>query len=684
MQRKNNIVLRLHRQRKPEQVLLPLVREDNGEALRVILEKQDNVTAEFIYRTEKKVRSGWLKLEIEQDGCRRSDNLEEELPVILEVETDIRPEAMTAMYLLNDWWTRPAFINDFSEIPELTQAIYGKLRNGYFFLLPMPGKQFKTQVKPGRENTLIFGMSACKGGISKLDEPVYAYAEADSLQEAVHACMAWAAEYHGIRLKEERNMPEMLKYLGWCSWDAFYTEISEEKVRAKGREFAEKNVPVRWMLMDDGWLSVHGDALYDLAPEKEKFPNGFAQMIRDIKRDTQVDWFGVWHALGGYWGGIEPGSDLAAKEQEHLYQNAPGKLIPWPDAAKGYGFYRDWYEYLKREGISFSKVDGQSAVHNYFENDLPLMTATRGMHGALEGAAAYFDGAVINCMGMAAENMFSRPQTAVARNSDDFIPKREDGFAEHLLQNAYNTPYQGELYVCDWDMFWTSHEDGLRHSLLRAISGGPVYFSDRIGETAPEVAAPLCYADGRLPQLLRAARPTQDCMFRDPRKDGVLKLTNAGAYANGKIGGVIAVYNLTHQEQTYRIGASDIPELSGKNCWIYDCRNQTAAACSAEEGREYRLAAGDFTWFLFVEDTEGKTFVGLVDKYISFDAVLWMHEIGGRLMGEICGGKTVGFLSKEPVKRVLCNGEDVTAQVEKKDCLYLLELNGQNAVVEVE
>lgn len=54
MQRKNNIVLRLHRQRKPEQVLLPLVREDNGEALRVILEKQDNVTAEFIYRTEKK------------------------------------------------------------------------------------------------------------------------------------------------------------------------------------------------------------------------------------------------------------------------------------------------------------------------------------------------------------------------------------------------------------------------------------------------------------------------------------------------------------------------------------------------------------------------------------------------------------------------------------------------------
>ena len=58
MQRKNNIVLRLHRQRRPEQVLLPLVREENGEALRIILEKQDNVTAEFTQRTEKRVRSG--------------------------------------------------------------------------------------------------------------------------------------------------------------------------------------------------------------------------------------------------------------------------------------------------------------------------------------------------------------------------------------------------------------------------------------------------------------------------------------------------------------------------------------------------------------------------------------------------------------------------------------------------
>ena len=80
----------------------------------------------------------------------------------------------------------------------------------------------------------------------------------------------------------------MFDYLGWCSWDAFYTDISEEKVREKAQELKEKNVPVRWMLLDDGWQSVHGQLMYDLMPEKEKFPEGFAKMIRDIKEHYQL------------------------------------------------------------------------------------------------------------------------------------------------------------------------------------------------------------------------------------------------------------------------------------------------------------------------------------------------------------------------------------------------------------
>ena len=97
---------------------------------------------------------------------------------------------------------------------------------------------------------------------------------------------------------------------------------------------------------------------------------------------------------------------------------------------------------LRREGIDFVKVDGQSAVKNYYENDIPVCRAARETHKALEGAAgAYMGGRLINCMGMSMENILGRQGSAMSRNSDDFLPNEPHGFTEHLLQNAYNAVY---------------------------------------------------------------------------------------------------------------------------------------------------------------------------------------------------------------------------------------------------
>ena len=60
-------------------------------------------------------------------------------------------------------------------------------------------------------------------------------------------------------------------------------------------------------------------------------------------------------------------------------------------------------------------------------------------------------------LGMAMENILSRPTSAISRNSDDFMPNKENGFVEHLLQNAYNSVYHDELYYCDWALrVWRS------------------------------------------------------------------------------------------------------------------------------------------------------------------------------------------------------------------------------------
>lgn len=622
--------------------------------------------------------AGRLKLELENESCRESWNLELERPVVLEAAFSERPLAVTAMYMFNEWWTRPSFVNTPGEVPAGTQVLYLKYNGGAGCMAGMAGENFKTLIEGGEGGELCFVMTACAGGIQKLDELVFVSTRGECLYEAVHAAFVWAAGKKHIRVRAKRRYPEMFEYLGWCSWDAFYTDITEQKVREKAAELKEKGVPVRWMLMDDGWLSVHDQLLYDYRPEPEKFPRGFSQMIREIKRDTDIRWFGVWHALGGYWGGVEAGSPLACQENEHLYRPLNGKLLPWPDAGKGYGFYRDWYEYLRGEGIDFAKVDGQSAVRFYYENDMPVCRAAGETHKALDGAAAYLDGALINCMGMAMENMLARPVSAVARNSDDFVPGREGGFAEHLLQNAYNALYQGEIYNCDWDMFWTTHEDAVKHSLLRAQSGGPVYFSDRIRETDPEILKPLVYSDGRLLRLKRPAIPAEECLFRDPQREGILKLTNYGDYGESKTAGGIALYNLTGNARRCRLSPGDIPELRGEtDCWVYDYFARRAFGCAVGEEVPAELAGDGYGWYWVLPRGGAGTVAGLLDKYNGFLAVESLCQEERQLTAVVREGGILGIFCEEDIAGLWCNGQEITELIERGKNLCLVDLSGR-------
>lgn len=610
-----------------------------------------------------------IRLNIENNACTENDNLRTEKPIRVYIPMEERPEKITAMYLFNEWWTRPAFVDDFQEIPDLTQTAFFKYKDRFSCLVPMVGREFKTYMVKGTETEACLEMTSWLGGQREVDEPLYVLADAPTLTEAVHKVFLWLAEYKGIRTREDRRLPEMFRYLGWCSWDAFYTDVTEEKLCQKANELMEKKVPVKWMLIDDGWLSTQDKLLCDFAPDKDKFPNGFKNMIRDIKSKGDIRWFGVWHALGGYWGGILPGSDLERKERDHLYRTVSGKLIPSPQ--NGGHFYSDWYEELRRQEIDFVKVDGQSAVPYYFENSLPVSEAARGMDQALESGAFYMDGAIINCMGMAMESVLARPTSAVSRNSNDFVPDKENGFAEHLLQNAYNAVYHNELYVCDWDMFWTEHEDRVKHSLLRAVSGGPVYVSDPIGKTDSEVLKPLVYGDGTILMMDRAAKPTEDCMFSNPMESGVLKLHNVASWGECGKGGGIAVYNLTERKQPYTLRPSDIADIAVVDTyWVYDFFGKRVFALNRNESYEGTLEEDGFAWFVMLPKNKTGSCLGLLDKYVGFMAVESIRENDGTQTVVVRESGSLGWISEREPGKVMVNADDVTGKVQKKDNLY--------------
>ena len=630
------------------------------------------IHAEVLESFEGGCRIGQIRLSISGGVLDEKTALEMETPIRVFLPVSKRPESITAMYLFNPWWTRPAFVERFQDIPARTQIAFFKYKDRFACFVPMVGSQFKAALNGGTETELCLELTACCGGQCRVEEPLYLYSEGSTLAEAVHTAFIWLAEAKRIRPRERRRIPEMFRYLGWCSWDAFRTGVAEDGLRQKAAELAEKRIPVNWMLIDDGWFTAREKQLCGFAPDREKFPNGFRDMTADIKAESPVRWFGVWHALGGYWDGIAPDGPLAVQESAYLYHCANGAVVPSPKT--GAGFYNDWYRVLAEEGIDFVKVDGQSAGPLYFENSLPVSEAARGMNEALEGGAYRMDGAIINCMGMAMENILARPVSAVSRNSDDFVPDKEDGFAEHLLQNAYNAIYHNEIYCCDWDMFWTRHADAVRHGLLRAISGGPIYFSDRVGDTRPEVLKPLIYTDGRVLMMDRSARPTEDCAFSNPLEGGVLKLHNVASWGGGK-GGGIAVYNLTGERQTASFTPADIPDLEiCERYWVLDYFRQTVRSLGRNERYGADIEGGGFAWYVILPGRGNGTCFGLVDKYAGFSAVESVQEDGSTTTAVLHEAGSVGWAARKPPEKVLLNASDLTNKVARRGDFYTLPI----------
>lgn len=134
----------------------------------------------------------------------------------------------------------------------------------------------------------------------------------------------------------------------------------------------------------------------------------------------------------------------------------------------------------------------------------------------------------------------SSKQTAVVRASDDFYPREPVSHTIHIAAVAYNSIFLGEIMQPDWDMFHSLHPAAEYHASARAISGGPIYVSDAPGKHNFDLLKKVVLPDGSVIRARFPGRPTKDCLFSDPTRDGssLLKIWNMNKY-----NGVIGVYN---------------------------------------------------------------------------------------------------------------------------------------------
>ena len=321
--------------------------------------------------------------------------------------------------------------------------------------------------------------------------------------------------------------------------------------------------------------------------------------------------------------GIDPDGEIFRDYKDCLIQTLEGRYVHSPKQEKAYRFYHAFHDYLRKCGTEFIKIDNQSMSRRFFKKLAPVGQVARQFHDAMEASVGqHFDNQMINCMGMANEDMWNRSVSPISRCSDDFQPENREWFTKHILQCSYNCLVLGQFYYCDWDMWWTDDGQAEKNSILRAISGGPIYVSDTLDRSRAEVLKPLILEDGRILRCDNPAMPTKDCLTQNPVNSGnVFKLQNT---CNGC--GVVAAFNLDDEEKkvTGTISPKDVEGLQGEEFAVYEHFSKEMRIMRPDESFSLQLEnSNEYKLYVIVPLKNGCGMIGRTDKFISPETVTY-------------------------------------------------------------
>jgi len=565
---------------------------------------------------------------------RDAFDFEEAIGVKIDCSDEI--ESILAISKESPYWTRPNFVPSLGEVTKETQGLLCKKKDGtYLVIVPVVGNEFKTELI-GKDGELYAKTYSWYEKSYFCDELLFVYAEGDDLFKLIHNCFSLAVELLGnrCRLREEKDYPEFLEYLGWCSWDSMQIRVNEDGLREKCEEFKEKNIPVRWAIIDDMWAEVrdfygqeyadfkemvdlmHRSKIYSYEADPIRFPNGLKHTVKMIN-DYGID-VGMWYPTTGYWAGLDKDGDAYKEVGQYTLLSNENAIVPDYNPEKAYMYYKKIFEFFRGAGVQFVKIDNQAMPQVHYKGMAPIGETARGAQSGIEAAVGEcFAGKLINCMGMASEAMWNRGSSAVSRCSNDFMPENRKWFRTHILQCTYNGLIQGQLYYNDFDMWWTDDEQARKNSLLRAVSGGPIYVSDKIGRSNADILKPLALSDGRILRCERPGVPTEDCLFDNPRtSENVFKVQNI---ANGC--GVIAAFNLNEDEDKCvkgTISPKDVYGLANGEYAIFEYFSRNLNVVKYDESIDISLEnADDFKLYIIVPLKNGFGAIGRTDKFIS-------------------------------------------------------------------
>jgi raffinose synthase len=584
-----------------------------------------------------------------------------------------------ALFRYEPFWMKPRVVTRLEDVPADTQLLFLELASGEAALIaPLLGEPFRVSLRGSGDGLLVVGDSGDPTVLGT--DALLAYvASGRELHELIHAASAEVAARLGtVRLRRDQTPPDFVEQLGWCTWDAFYQDVSHEKVKEGLESFREGGVSPGFLILDDGWQATAkeptGEVRLTGYAANEKFPGGLAPTVRLAKDDFGVRTFLVWHAVHGYWGGLAPSAfpelEVTTVERQlspEILTHFPngnwewwGALVGRPSQRGAGTFYDRYHRALAEQGIDGVKVDNQASVEGLGRGVGGRGAVAAAVRAALEASVArHFGGRLINCMSCSTDLVYRTERFGLTRSSTDFWPNLPESHGAHATTNALVSLWFGEFIQPDWDMFQSSHPAGAFHAALRAVSGGPVYVSDKPGAHDFELLRRLVLSDGSVLRAKHPGRPTRDCVFENVLEAPVLlKIWN-----ENECSAVIGVFNARYREGGDRItgslSPSDVPTLFGDDFAVYRQRASALTRVRRKDHVSLTLDTLEAEIAIVAPIVAGFAALGLADKLNGGGAVSASTRDGAvhrvRLRD---GGIFVAFCEKAP-KSVRVNGAPV-------------------------
>lgn len=504
------------------------------------------------------------------------------------------------------------------------------------------------------------------------------------------ALVEWAmrkiAERLGtFHLRTEKALPEWVDYLGWCTWDAFYLEVTADKVLNGLASFKAGGLSPRLLILDGGWQDEKDNLLVSFRPNAARFPDGLKALVKRARDEYGVKFFGVWHTLQGFWDGVHLDGELAKRYQviqsenvaENMPDPAPKKryLVSPKDVGR---FFDDYHRYLEEEGVSMVKVDNQASLDHFSTSEAPPTSTMRAYQNALQDSVlAHFKGEVLHCMSNTTDAVYHLRSANVWRSSQDFFPADPKTFAEHIFNNVLNTVWVQNFALPDWDMFQSRHPAGRFHAAARAISGGPIYVSDKPESHDFEVLAKLTISGGKILRCKQPALPALDSIFEDGRTvRRVTKIVNFNEVPGlPRPIGILGLFNCFYHETemqavTGEYSAGDVPHLLGADRFaLYHASNGDVRVAGYDQQFTIRLEALGCDLVTFSPIHQGVALFGLIDKLNGSNAIESIRWITAtELELKLADGGRIGWYSEKGAAEAFFDGAVVS--VSAKDALF--------------